>query len=266
RDWIADVRAADEETFLTLADHLPVEAAEALLEFATGGELPAPSDALLQRFLLESKAESEWEADSGPVTAASDFDLSMALEHPDALRRFRRMEDAAELERALDAPWDRWTVFLHPDQREIVEREQSGPARVMGSAGTGKTIVALHRAVHLARRHAEARVLLATFDEPLANALATRLRRLIGNDPRVAERIDVASLASAAARLYRTIKGSPPRLIPRAELLQMLQSAAQSASDLSASEAFVVAEWDQVVDAWSLGSWEAYRDVPRLGR
>src|SRR5690606_25303287 len=42
RDWIADVRAADEETFLTLADHLPVEAAEALLEFATGGELPAP--------------------------------------------------------------------------------------------------------------------------------------------------------------------------------------------------------------------------------
>lgn len=266
RDWIADVRAADEETFLTLADHLPVEAAEALLEFATGGELPAPSDALLQRFLLESKAESEWEADSGPVTAASDFDLSEALEHPDALRRFRRMEDAAELERALDAPWDRWTVFLHPDQREIVEREQSGPARVMGSAGTGKTIVALHRAVHLARRHAEARVLLATFDEPLANALATRLRRLIGNDPRVAERIDVASLASAAARLYRTIKGSPPRLIPRAELLQMLQSAAQSASDLSASEAFVVAEWDQVVDAWSLGSWEAYRDVPRLGR
>src|SRR5690606_7072978 len=227
RDWIADVRAADEETFLTLADHLPVEAAEALLEFATGGELPAPSDALLQRFLLESKAESEWEADSGPVTAASDFDLSEALEHPDALRRFRRMEDAAELERALDAPWDRWTVFLHPDQRELVEREQSGPARVMGSAGTGKTIVALHWPVHWPRAPAGARVLLASSHAPLWNGLLARRRRAIGNDPRAAGRLDAASLASPAARLYRTLKGSPPRLIPRAELLQMLPSAAQ---------------------------------------
>ena len=61
------------------------------------------------------------------------------------------MSNVEELERALDFPWEKWTVFLHPEQREWVERDYAGPARVSGSAGTGKTIVALHRAVHLAR-------------------------------------------------------------------------------------------------------------------
>src|SRR5262249_21755454 len=139
-----------------------------------------------------------------PVPVAVQVALSEALEHPDAQRRFRRVENAAELERALDAPWDRWTVFLHPDQRELVEREQAGPAGVRGSAGRGKTIVALPRAVHLARRYPESRVLLATFDEPLASALAVRLRRLVGNEPRLADRIDVASLDATTARLYRS--------------------------------------------------------------
>ena len=61
------------------------------------------------------------------------------------------MTNVEELERALDFPWEKWTVFLHPEQRQWVERDYAGPARVSGSAGTGKTIVALHRAAHLAR-------------------------------------------------------------------------------------------------------------------
>jgi mRNA-degrading endonuclease RelE of RelBE toxin-antitoxin system len=265
KDWIADVLAADEEAFFTLADHLPVEAAEALLEVAAGGKLPAP-DTLELALFAEAEEPAPASAEVPFSATALDMALSDALEHPDAQRRFRRVQDAAELERALDAPWDRWTVFLHPDQREIVEREQSGPARVTGSAGTGKTIVALHRAVHLAQRHREARVLLATFDEPLANALTIRLRRLVGNDPRLADRIDVASLDSAATRLYRSVKGKAARLIARTELLRVLRDAAQSVPDLKVTESFLVAEWDHVVDAWALGTWEAYRDVARLGR
>src|SRR5688572_6925711 len=104
------------------------------------------------------------------------------FEHPDAQRRFRVMTNVEELERALDFPWEKWTVFLHPEQRQWVEREYSGPARISGSAGTGKTIVALHRAAHLARTHPDARVLLTTFSDPLANALRARLRRLVGNE------------------------------------------------------------------------------------
>ncbi len=166
-EWMADVKAATEDSVLELADHLPAEAAEALLEIATDNT-PAV-----------------------PVHAAAEAD---PFEHPDAQRRFRVMTDKDELERALDFPWEKWTVFLHPAQRRIVEREFSGPTRVAGSAGTGKTIVALHRAVHLARRHPDARVLLTTFSETLANALRVKLRRLIGNEPRLAERLDVLSM------------------------------------------------------------------------
>src|SRR5437762_8492565 len=113
------------------------------------------------------------------------------------------MTDAAELERALETPWDKRTIFLHPDQRHLVERTYSGPARVSGSAGTGKTIVALHRAAHLARTHPNARVLLTTFSDTLANALRIRLKRLLGNEPRLAERIDVYSLNAIGLRLYK---------------------------------------------------------------
>jgi superfamily I DNA and RNA helicase len=75
------------------------------------------------------------------------------------------MTNAEELERALAYPWAKWTVFLHPAQRALVERSYSGPARVAGSAGTGKTIVALHRAAWLARQNPDARVLLTTFSQ-----------------------------------------------------------------------------------------------------
>jgi superfamily I DNA/RNA helicase len=114
------------------------------------------------------------------------------------------MANVEELQRALDFPWEKWTVFLHPDQREMVERDYSGPARVSGSAGTGKTIVALHRAAHLARANPNARVVLTTFSDTLANALGTKLKRLLGSEMRLAERIDVYSLNAIGVRLYKS--------------------------------------------------------------
>jgi superfamily I DNA and RNA helicase len=83
------------------------------------------------------------------------------------------MSGAEELEQALDYPWEKWTIFLHPTQQQLVERDYNGPARVAGSAGTGKTVVALHRAAFLARHNRDARVLLTTFSDTLARSLAT---------------------------------------------------------------------------------------------
>jgi len=106
--------------------------------------------------------------------------------HPDAQRRFRLLTDVEERERALEYPWEKWTVFLHPAQRQFVERDYNGPARISGSAGTGKTIiVGLHRAVLPARRHPSARILLTTFSSTLANALRVKLDRLAGSDTEV---------------------------------------------------------------------------------
>src|SRR5207249_8808564 len=129
------------------------------------------------------------------------------FEHPDAQRRFRVVENAEELTRALEYPWDKWSIFLHPVQRELSQRDYPGPARVSGSAGTGKTIVALHRAVHLARANPTAKVLLTTFSDTLAHALQTRLKRLVGSEASLAEQIEVHSLDAIGMRLFTSRVG-----------------------------------------------------------
>lgn len=237
-DWLGDVRLANEDSILDVVDHLPAEAAEALLELATGGQ------------------PRMWEF---ATLVVDPFD------HPDAQRRFRVMTNVDELERALDYPWDKWTVFLHPAQRQLVERDFAGPARVAGSAGTGKTIVALHRAAHLARTNTDGRVLLTTFSDALANALQVRLRRLLGSDPRLAERIEVRSLEAVGLRLYQANVGKA-RVADAAVLRELFQRAADGVTGHRFSTAFLAAEWEQVVDAWQVHSWDTYRDVARLGR
>ena len=237
-EWLNDVKQANEDTLLAVADHLPAEAAEALLELATGGKPRVPTQ---------------------PATAANPFD------HPDAQRRFRVMSNVEELQRALDFPWEKWTVFLHPEQRQWVERDYSGPARVSGSAGTGKTIVALHRAAYLARAHSDARVLLTTFSDTLASALHTKLKRLLAHEPRLAERIDVHSLDAIGLRLYKTHVGKAS-IASREIVRELLNDAASAVDGHKFGQHFLLTEWEQVVDAWQLNSWEGYRDVVRLGR
>lgn len=237
-EWVIDVQGATEDTLFAIAEHLPSEASDALLELATGST-PQPS--------------TRARAASNP------------FEHPDALRRFRLMPNADELERALDFPWDKWTVFLHPLQRSLVERDYSGAARIAGSAGTGKSVVAIHRAAFLARRDPEARVLLATFSDALAHALRMMLRRLIGNEPRLGERIEVCSMNAIGRRLYERIIG-PVNFASQETIIQSLRDSGAAAHGNTFSERFVLAEWEHVVDAWQVTSWEAYREVPRLGR
>lgn len=240
-EWLSDVRAADEDRLMALTDHLPKEAAEALLELATGGT-PTP-----------------------PAIAAANAN---PFDHPDAQRRFRVMNNVEELERALSAPWEKWTTFLHPAQRELVERDYSGPARVSGSAGTGKTIVALHRAVYLARQHPNSRVLLATFSEPLASALHQKMRLLISGTPRMAERLEVQSLLGIGERLYAAklgrLKVASTQAVKQALLHALAHPGQSVVPPLGA--AFVESEWHQVIDAWQVERWEEYRDLARLGR
>jgi mRNA-degrading endonuclease RelE of RelBE toxin-antitoxin system len=260
-EWLPDVRKASEESLLELADHLPKEAAEALLDLATGA-IPQPvsiSAEPLEPVVYSFKPEAIPSLKELAVPTAKSF------QHPDAQRRFRLIGSAEELERALEYPWEKWTVFLHPAQRELVERDYSGPARVAGSAGTGKTIVAVHRAVYLAQKYPDARLLLTTFSEPLSNALGTKLRYLLGNQPRLGERIEVHSLNAIGKRLYETNIGKP-RFATTDILRELLSNAAQETPDSRFPLQFLLSEWEQVVDAWQLASWESYRDVVRLGR
>ncbi|MEZ6142949.1 MAG: UvrD-helicase domain-containing protein [Zavarzinella sp.] len=238
-EWIADVRTATEDSYLTIANHLPAEAAEALLEIATGGK---------------------------PVSSVPEQPISNPFTHPDAQRRFRVLTNQDELAQALDSPWEKWTIFLHPDQRDIAYREYSGPARVSGTAGTGKTVVALHRTVHLARKYPQSRVLLATFTKALAANLQRMLRRLVAAEPLLADRIDIQSLDELGLRLYRTLVNRNATMATRTELLEIIDSRFTPTKAEKFTRSFVIAEWDQIVDAWQVHTWEEYRDIPRPGR
>ena len=232
-DWLDVVRDATDDTVLDIAGHLPAEAGEALLQAATCGR-PQPTM---------------------PVEGADPF------AHPDAGRRFRVMENVDELRAALEAPWERWAVYLHPAQREYVDRDFNGPARVIGSAGTGKTVVALHRAVRLAQ-DAGARVLLTTFNAGLAEGLARKLPLLAGDDLRA--RITIKALGPLIAEVHAERFG--PCGIASEDGIRALLSEGAAESDASFTADFLYDEWSLVVDAWDIRDLDTYRDLPRLGR
>ncbi len=237
-EWVDDVRAADEDTLLDVIAHLPQEAQEALLKLAVGEKPEAP------------KPE--------PVEADP-------FAHPDALRRFRILGDVEALRRALDEPWEKWAVFLHPSQAALVARDFSGPARVSGSAGTGKTIVALHRAVRLARANAGTRVLLTTFSDTLAQALERKLKTLTSGEPDVATRIDVKAIGRAGADLYAEAFGKP-KIASADTVRALIAEAAGKRAGLKFSLPFLASEWFEIIDPWLVGSVEDYGKVSRLGR
>ncbi|MFC3614761.1 3'-5' exonuclease [Lutimaribacter marinistellae] len=233
-DWLEVVRDATEDTVLDIAGHLPAEAAEAVLQAATGVR-PEPA--------------STAETGSDP------------FRHPDAERRFRTMENLEELQAALEAPWERWSVFLHPAQREYVERDFNGPARVIGSAGTGKTVVALHRAVRLAQEPSS-RVLLTTFNERLADRLAEKLPLLTNSSIR--ERIEVRALGDAVRDLHEKVFGAV-HVADEDEIRSILEHSASKAGDQTDLD-FLVDEWNLIVDAWDVRDPSTYSEMPRLGR
>jgi hypothetical protein len=127
----------------------------------------------------------------------------------DGLFDVEGLSDAA-LESALRAPIERWMTFLHPDQVALVRRNWSGPARISGPAGTGKTVVGLHRAVHLAQR-STGRILFATHARNLPRVQGTFLRTM---SPAVSDRVEFANVHAWAQEFLRQ-RGVPVALSSR---------------------------------------------------
>lgn len=240
REWLSHVQAMPEEDIDSLFDRLPAEAAEALYDFATGGK-------------LEDHIVTQAEPGADPYA------------HPDAQRRFRVFDNIDELTAALDAPFEKWAVFLHPAQRELVRRKVTGPTRVTGSAGTGKTIVALHRAVHLAEQRETARVLLTTFSPELALALSAKLEIQTQAVPELRERITVRPLDEAAVELYCQQFGEPD-LVDHSHIRELIEKALSAGIGGDLTPQFLLEEWQELVDAWGVTDPESYATLPRIGR
>jgi len=238
-EWVDAVRTVGEAGFDKLASHLPAEAAERLLQLACGEPVPRPTK----------------------VSTRDPF------EHPDAQRRFRVFDSQDELRRALEAPWEQWIVFLHPTQRGVAGRRFNGPARVTGSAGTGKSVVALHRTAHLLRAHPGKRILLTTFSKTLAARLGQLIEHLVRPASPDRGRLSVDHLHKVARDLWteragRAFQVADSRVLD--ELLTVARERVRPRVDFS--QPFARSEWDSIVDPWGIRSWPAYKGISRAGR
>jgi len=246
-EFVAQVQACDEAMFFELTEKLPAEASEKLIEYAAGG-ISKEDLAQAPIFIQDTNKDDE-----------------LGLGHPDAARRFALVTDEAALHAALDFPWHKWTVFLHPDQKRFTELSYKGSARVSGSAGTGKTIVALHRAVYLHKQNPDKNILLCTFTKTLASALKQKLDILLGQDKAALDKIDVMHLEGVAfAHLKRN--GRQPNIASKTQLLNFLRRSAQSVQITNYENGFLLSEWENVIDDWGIETLEDYTNLSRVGR
>lgn len=161
----------DDDALLTLTEDAPATwQSEVLFELAAGTSLD------------EVRARYDLRPSAGDPT--SDQSVLDALEHRATRMEFAYVEDDAVLRDAIEDPdFGRWRVFLHPEQSRYAEKSMSGSFRLSGGAGTGKTVVLLHRARRLAATNPAARIVLTTFNRTLAETLRAQLALLDPSAP-----------------------------------------------------------------------------------
>ncbi len=234
KTWLPAIREIrTDDQLLQVCEKLPQEVAERLMDVA-GGEVVTPPEPI---------------AIDQPATAS-----------PDTRRRFFPVEDAFDLKTVLEAPLERWIAFLHPSQRALVEREFRGPAKVSGAAGTGKTVVAMHRARHLARQGH--RVLLTSYVTTLCQNLERNLRLFCR--PEDLARITVSTVHKQALAVVRTLdrRARPAGHRDVADLLNAFSRRFAAGFEPE----FVRSEWGSVIELQGIGSWPEYRRARRSGR
>jgi hypothetical protein len=203
--------------------------------------------------------------DTGPVDTG---DVARAVER--STDRVVLVDGPAELIAVLSRPFELWRVYLHPTQQEVVDTTYSGPARVTGGPGTGKTVVAMHRARRLAERLASAgspadgaKVLLTTFTSTLTRSLHAGLL-LLTDDSEVLDRVDTLTVDQVARGVYVDRYGSFTPM-PEAEQ-KLLWTSVVAELGVPFTEAFLAEEWRQIILAQEITSPEQYRKTSRTGR
>lgn len=232
--WLPTIRnVRDDDQLLAVCEKLPADVCDRLLNLAAGEFVTPPAPLPAER----------------PVTEAE------GIRH-----RFYVVEDSDGLLAALHAPLDRWIAFLHPSQRQFVEAKFKGPAKVSGSAGTGKTVVAMHRARHLAR--GGDKVLLTSFVTTLCDNVAQNLSKLC--TPEEMANITVSTVHKQALAIVRR---SDPRTRPASDdEINAHLKALRLRYSPGYDDAFVRAEWEGVLRLQGIDTWAGYRKARRTGR
>jgi len=250
---LPSVRSIQSERALESAeDWLPAEASEALLMLAAGFSKEEVYAEVVQPG-LDQQVDTE--------------DFSAALDQADSKRRFVVVEDDQVLQEILASPLEHWRIFLHPSQRKLVQMQADGPVRVLGGAGTGKTVVAMHRAKWLAENvftGSSDRILFTTFTRNLAIDIKENLRKLCSAD--VMKRIEVINIDAWVSRFLKQ-NGYQFDIAYGGRLESSWENALNIAdSRLGLSDQFYRDEWDEVIQANGIEELGAYVRADRTGR
>jgi hypothetical protein len=242
---------ADEKQLDSLEKVLPKESFEGIFLLAAGYSV----EECRRELGIEAQVEVDTE------------DFVAAVERAGSKRQFVVITDASEMEKILAAPLAQWRVFLHPSQRRLVEMRAGGPVRVLGSAGTGKTVVAMHRAVWLLRHVCDPgeKVLFTTFTKNLSADIASNLKSLCSHEEW--ERIEVVHL-DAWVKRFLDKQGFHLKLTYEDKKGDDLWEEALGivGKPLALDSDFLRAEWDNVIQANGIDSFEQYQKVSRVGR
>ena len=236
-----------------VAPQLPTEANEALTALAAGYTL----DEVFREF--------DKSADENEQIDAEDYEA--ALENPDTKRRFFVVEDDLALQEILESPLEKWRVFLHPSQRSLVERDWNGPVRVLGGAGTGKTVVAIHRAKWLVENvftDEHDKILFTTFTRNLAADIKENLAKICS--AKLMRRIEVVNLDRWVSSFLR--KNGYTYDIDYGRRTKPLWEKALTLvpSELGFDDSFYREEWDRVIQPLAISSFTSYLKATRVGR
>lgn len=236
-----------------IVPHLPGEAAEVLTGLACGMTL----DEAIEEALAKPVAKV------GPVDVA---DVAAALGRPQSGRRFKVVDTDFDLDAALDAPLEKWRVFLHPAQQALVQRNYKGPTRVLGAAGTGKTVVAMHRAAWIVRNSlpADSQLLFTTFTVNLASDIENHLASLLSREEM--NRVEVVGVDALATRILRNDLGQNVRLATGPDVIRAWREAVDGENDGDLPVDFFRAEWKDVVQAQGIETVDEYVKARRVGR
>jgi len=199
-----------------------------------------------------------------PLTIDLD-DLDTALTHPDSQRRFATIKSDNDLIEMLNAPLEKWRIFLHPSQAKLVRHFFNGPVQVLGGAGTGKTVVAMHRACYLVNElftQPTDRVLLTTFSRNLAENIKQNMKNLCQE---AMSRLEVTSIHRWAINFLRNqnIQLQPAT---QEEVEECWRDVFSAVGTGTWDEQFFKTEWVEVVQQHGVTSKAEYLRAPRTGR
>jgi len=206
------------------------------------------------------------EAEAEQVINTSDF--AAALDRLVTQSRFYVADDEIELQAMLNAPLDKWRVFLHPSQKKMAQGVKNGAVRILGGAGTGKTVVAMHRAKWLAEHvvSGNQKILFTTFTKNLASDIKANLRSICSTE--TLAKIDVINLDRWVSGFLRQRSYEYQVIFDGwdAQKNYWQQALDLAPSDLSLPDAFYREEWQRVIQPQSIVSLDQYKRASRIGR